>query len=65
MRTEWTATWFQMLVMVTLQQVYSLIVAAKPLVIPHRPCCPCCGGPLNLAAFVSPTEHWLPAMDSS
>ena len=55
----------QMLVTVTLQQVYSLIVAAKPLVMPHRPSGPCCGGPLIPVAFVSPAEHWLPMMDSS
>ena len=55
----------QMLVTVTLQQVYSLIVAAKPLVMPHRPSCPCCGGPLIPAAIVSPAERSLPAMDSS
>lgn len=55
----------QMLVTVTLQQVYSLIVAAKPLVLPPRLPCPRCGGPLACIAFVGPTGQEWRKVDSS
>jgi hypothetical protein len=55
----------QMLVTVTLNQVYSLIVAAQPLVLPPRLPCPRCGGPLACIAFVGPSEHEGRKVDSS
>jgi hypothetical protein len=49
--------WLNMLVTVTLNSVYVLIVAAKPLLLPHRPTCPNCGGDLTYAGFI-PTHDW-------
>ena len=49
--------WLKMLVTVTLNSVYVLIVAAKPLPVPHRPTCPNCGGDLTYAGFI-PAHDW-------
>ena len=49
--------WLKMLVTVTLHSIYVLIVAAKPLPVPHRPTCPNCGGDLTYAGFI-PAHHW-------
>lgn len=57
--------WLQMLVTVTLNQVYELIVAAKPLPVPHRPSCPACGGPLTCVGFLPAFERTLAALNSS
>ena len=45
--------WLKMLVTVTLNEVYVLLVAAKPLPVPHRPTCPHCGGELTCVGFIS------------
>ncbi len=57
--------WLQMLVTVTLNQVYELIVAAKPLPVPHRPSCPACGGALTCVGFLPAFERILAALNSS
>ena len=49
-----------MLVTVTLNMVYVLIVQAKPQPLPHRPTCPDCGGPLICIGFLPPISLPLP-----
>lgn len=49
--------WLKMLVTVTLNAVYVLIAAAKPLPVPHRPTCPHCGGELTYAGLI-PARNW-------
>jgi hypothetical protein len=46
-----------MLVTVTLDLVYRLIVGAKPLPVSHRPLCPYCGGELSCIGFI-PAHDW-------
>jgi hypothetical protein len=49
--------WLKMLVTVTLNDVYVLLVAASPLPVPHRPTCPQCGGELTCVGFL-PALAW-------
>jgi len=49
--------WLNMLVTVTLNEVYVLLVAAQPLPVPHRPTCPNCGAELTYAGFI-PARDW-------
>jgi hypothetical protein len=49
--------WLKMLVTVTLNSVYELIAAAKPLPVAHRPTCPDCGGDLTHVGFI-PARDW-------
>jgi hypothetical protein len=49
-QTDWA--WLQMLVTVTLQEVYVLLVTAKPVPVPHSPTCPNCGAALTFVGFV-------------
>ena len=49
--------WLKMLVTVTLNAVYVLIVAAKALLVPHRPVCPKCGADLSYVR-ATPARHW-------
>ena len=48
--------WLQMLVTVTLNSVYVLLVAAKPVPLPYLPTCPKCGAELTYVGFV-PTQE--------
>ena len=49
--------WLKILVTVTLNSVYVLIVAAKPLAVTHGPTCPDCGGALTRVGFI-PAQDW-------
>jgi Putative transposase/Transposase zinc-binding domain len=51
--------WLKMLVTATLNEVYVLIAAAKPLALPYRPTCPACGGPLAYVGFLT-LQNWHP-----
>jgi hypothetical protein len=53
-KTDWE--WLQMLVTVTLNEIYVLLVSAKPVPVPHRPRCPDCGEPLTFIGFI-PAQH--------
>lgn len=58
--------WLRMLVTVTLNEVYVLTVAAKPLKQKYRPPCPRCGAPLQCLGFVPPSDRLVPVtFDSS
>lgn len=57
--------WLNMLVTVTLNSVYVLIVAAKPLPVPHRPTCPNCGGDLTYAGFIPAHDGPFVSRDTS
>ena len=50
--------WLKMLVTVTLNEVCVLIVAAKPVPVPHRPTCVRCGGPLICVGFLD-ADEWI------
>ena len=54
-----------MLVTVTLQAVYVLLVAAQPLPTKHRPTCPNCGAELTFAGFLPAQEWRIMAADTS
>jgi hypothetical protein len=62
-RTDWE--WLQMLVTVTLQEVYVLLVTAKPLPVPHPPTCPNCGAALTFVGFVPARDHGHASPDTS
>jgi hypothetical protein len=57
--------WLKMLVTVTLEEVYVLTAAAKPLPVPHRPICPSCGGPLTCVGLLSAFAWLVTAHDTS
>ena len=57
--------WLQMLVTVTLNFVYVLLVAAKPLPVPHRPTCPKCGAELTYVGFIPAQEGRCGSSDTS
>lgn len=57
--------WLQMLVTVTLNLVYLLVVAAKPLPLPHRPSCPHCGAELTFRRFVPAADEPSDAYDDT
>jgi len=48
--------WLSMLVTVTLNPVYVLLVAAKPLPVAHLPTCPDCGAEMTYLGFVAAPE---------
>jgi hypothetical protein len=57
--------WLKMLVTVTLNAVYVLLVAAKPPPAPHRPSCPDCGGALTCVGFLPAEDRWFAAPNTS
>jgi hypothetical protein len=57
--------WLNMLVTVTLNSVYVLLVAAQPLPVPHRPRCPHCGAELTFVRFVPAHEQRFAFSDTS
>ena len=58
--------WLRMLVTVTLDCVYVLVVAARPLPTVPAPACPTCGGDLTCLGFVpAHKEHVNTAFDTS
>ena len=57
--------WLKMLVMVTLNAVYVLLVGAKPPPVPHRPSCPTCGGSLSCVGFLPPQDRSFAVPDTS
>lgn len=57
--------WLKMLVTVTLNSVYVLIVTAKPLPVPHCPTCPECGGPLTCIGFLPAQDRSFAALNTS
>jgi hypothetical protein len=57
--------WLNLLVTVTLNSVYVLLVTAQPLPVPHRPRCPHCGAELTFARFVPAHEQRFAFSDTS
>ncbi len=57
--------WLQMLVTVTLNLVYVLVVAAPPVPVPSAPACPNCGAELTYVGFLSAQEGRFTAADTS
>ena len=57
--------WLSMLVTVTLQEIYVLIVAARPVPPPYHPLCPLCGGQLKCAGFLLPDDGPCATCDTS
>jgi len=57
--------WLAMLVTVTLQAVYGLLVTAPPRPTPHRPTCPHCGAELTFAGFLPPHDGRIVLSDTS
>jgi hypothetical protein len=57
--------WLKMLVTVTLNDVYVLLVAAKPVPVPQHPTCPHCGGELTCVGFVAAHAWPFVSYDSS
>jgi len=57
--------WLAMLVTVTLQAVYVLLVAAQPLPVAHVPTCPDCGAEMTYMGFVPAPEPRFASVDSS
>ena len=57
--------WLRMLVTVTLNSVYVLVVAARPLPAAPAPACPNCGGDLTCVGFVPAHEERVNAFDTS
>jgi hypothetical protein len=57
--------WLQMLVTVTLNFVYVLLVAAKPLPVPHLPSCPKCGADLTYMGFIPAQKGRCGSSDTS
>jgi hypothetical protein len=57
--------WLKMLVTVTLNPVYELLVAAPPRPVPHRPKCPECGGQLACVGFILPRDWPYASYDTS
>jgi hypothetical protein len=57
--------WLNMLVTITLNAVYVLLVAAKPLTVSHGPTCPDCGAEMIYMGFVPPAEGPFRSLDSS
>jgi hypothetical protein len=57
--------WLEMLVTVTLNCVYVLIVAAPPWPVSPPPTCPNCGGDLTYVGFVSAHQERCMAPDTS
>ena len=57
--------WLKMLVTVTLEEVYVLLVAAPVVPVPPRPRCPRCGAELTFVRFVPAPEQALLLVDTS
>ncbi len=57
--------WLKMLVTVTLNAVYVLLVAAKPLPVSHGPTCPDCGTEMIYLGFIPASEGRFDSLDSS
>jgi Putative transposase len=64
-RSKVNPTWLSMLVTVTLNMVYVLIVTPLPAPIKRGMKCPDCGGDLECLGFVKGDLSSLPALDSS
>jgi len=56
--------WLKMLVTVTLNEVFVLIVSAKPLPAKHVPRCPSCRGNLTCVGFITAGD-WPFATDTN
>jgi len=61
-RQQTDSEWLKMLVTVTLDFVFVLLVAAKPLPVAHAPTCPDCGAPMTYLGFI---PAWEDPFDSS
>jgi hypothetical protein len=59
-RSKWKPTWLSMLVTVSLNMVYVLMVAPEPMKERKPICCPECGGELTCLGFVPASECELP-----
>lgn len=57
--------WLKMLVTITLNLIYVLLVAAKPLPVSHGPTCPDCGAEMIYLRFVPAPEGRFNAVDTS
>ena len=57
--------WLKMLVTVTLQAVYVLWVAARPVPVPSAPPCPKCGAAMTYVGFLPAQEYRLVAANTS
>ena len=55
----------KMTVTTTLNLVYVLLVAAKPLPVSHRPACPDCGGGLTYLGFLPAPKRGSDSLDTS
>jgi hypothetical protein len=64
-RSKVSRTWLAMLVTVTLNMVYVLIVTPTPPPKKRRPLCSECGGELVFIGFVRSTEAWPRPIDTS
>jgi hypothetical protein len=64
-RSKLDPTWLSMLVTVTLNMVYVLIVTPPPMPIKRMMKCPDCGGELKCLGFVKGDLSPLPTLDSS
>ena len=62
-QTDWE--WLKMLVTVTLNSVYVLLVVAPPLPPPHAPTCPNCGAALRYVTFLPPQPEKFAVPDTS
>ena len=57
--------WLKMLVTITLNAVYVLLVAAKPLPVSHGPTCPDCGAEMIYMGFIPASDGRFHAVDTS
>ena len=55
----------KMLVTITLNAVYVLLVVAKPLPVSHGPTCPDCGAEMIYMGFIPPAEGPFRSLDTS
>lgn len=64
-RSKVSRTWLAMLVTVTLNMVYVLVVTPMPQPKKRRPLCSECGGELAFIGFVRSTDDWQRSIDTS